>query len=135
LYGGHDLTTIDSTQLGAANRDPLILRVNSADCDRRELRTEYATWTGHYRSGFEESSLRLCDDSVRKIWVEYVPGFWNRPQVHWPPGSDRYYPEYFVRFRGTLVGPYSYGHFGVSPYELTVDSILFWREPRPDDCN
>jgi hypothetical protein len=105
LYGGHDLTTIDSTQLGAANRDPLILRVNCADCDRRELRTEYATWTGHYRSGVEESSLRLCEDSVRKIWVEYVAGFWNRPQVLWPPESDRYHPEYFVRFRGTLVGP------------------------------
>ena len=134
LYGGHELTTIDSTQLAAADRDSLTLRINSADCDRREVRTEYATWTGHYRSGIEESRLRLCGDSVRKIWVEYMPGFWNRPHVLWPPGNDRYYPEYFVQFRGALVGPFFFGHFGGSPYQLTVDSIFFVREPARGDC-
>src|SRR5688572_26809300 len=127
LYGGNDLGTLDSMQLEAAKGDTLILRVNGANCDRRELRSDYGTWTGHYRRGFEESGLRLCEDSVPEIWVEYAKGFRNQLQAPWPQASDRYYPEYFVAFRGTLVGPFSYGHFGVFPYQLTVDSILFVR--------
>jgi hypothetical protein len=32
-------------------------------------------------------------------------------------------------------GPFSYGHFGVSDYQLTVDSIMFARRPTATDCH
>ena len=37
-------------------------------------------------------------------------------------------------FRGTLIGPFAYGHFGMSDYQLTVDSVLFARLPSRNDC-
>jgi hypothetical protein len=115
LYGGHDLATLDSVQPAAAGGDTLLLRVNGAACDRRELRIEYATWIGHYRSGFEESHLRLCEDSVRKIWVEYTPGFWTGHSCLGPRGTTATTPR-------TLLG--SVGRWLVPTLTGTSASLL-----------
>ena len=134
-FKGHFIAELDTAQMArASGGDTLQLWIDGEPCDRRELVEEYGSWTGHYIPGFESSDFRICDDTARKIWAEFAPGFWDRPQEDWPEGGDQYYPRYFVRFRGRLVGPYSYGHLGVSDYELTVDSIAFVRLAASRDC-
>jgi hypothetical protein len=134
-FRGHMIAELDSTQMVmASGGDTLRLWTDGEPCDRRELVREHGTWTGHYVPGFESSDFRICGDTGRKIWVEFAPDFWDRPQQTWPEGGDRYYPRYFVRFRGRLVGPYSYGHLGVADYELTVDSVAFVRLASVRDC-
>lgn len=134
-FRGRMIAELDSGQmLLASGGDTLRLWTDGSGCDRRELIREYRTWTGHYIPGFESSDFQICGDTVRKIWVDFPHGFWDRPQPKWPEGGDRYYPRYYARFRGRLSGPYSYGHLGASDYELTVDSIAFVRLASPQDC-
>ena len=62
---------------------------------------------------------------------EEIPG---QPKV-WPRKAS--YPhavKAFVRWTGTLVGPGTYGHMGMSPFEFNVDSVLKVRAPRKGDC-
>ena len=40
----------------------------------------------------------------------------------------------YVEWRGTLAGPGTYGTWGNSPYQLTVDSVLLARPVRLSDC-
>lgn len=132
---GHLIAELNSAQMArASGGDTLRLWTDGEPCDRRELVQEYGSWTGHYIPGFESSDFRICGDTARKIWVEFTPGFWNPPQDKWPEGGDPYYPRYFVHFRGRLVGPYSYGHLGVSDYELRVDNVAFVRLASSRDC-
>ena len=134
-FEGHLIAELDSAQMARASRgDTLRLWIDGEPCDRRDLARQFGSWTGHYIPGFESSDFRVCGDTGRKIWVKFVPGFWDRPQENWPEGGDPYYPRYFMRLRGRLVGPYSYGHLGVSEYELTVDSIAFVRLASSHDC-
>jgi hypothetical protein len=134
-FQGHLIADLDSIQMKAASGgDTLRLSIDGEPCDRRELVKEYGSWIGHYVPGFESSDFRICGDTGRKIWVQFAAGFWDRRQEKWPEGGDPFYPRYFVHFRGRLVGPYSYGHLGVSDYELTVDSVVFVRLASPRDC-
>jgi hypothetical protein len=114
--------------------DTLIIWTAAEACDRRPLTTEVGTWTGHYIPGFESSDFRICGDTTRKIWVKITPEAAHRAQRSWPKGGDAYYPRYFIRFHGRLRGPSSYGHLGVSDYELVADSVAFVRLAGPDDC-
>lgn len=131
----HLIAELDSAQAAAASDgDTLRLRTDGAPCDRRELTREYGTWTGHYVPGFESSDFRICGDTTRKIWVEFVPGLWQRSGKRWPKRGDPQYPRYFVTFRGQLRGPYRYGHLGAAEYQLTVDSIVRVRLATRHDC-
>jgi len=122
-------------------------------CDLRPIRLLHALFTGHYSAGFEQSEFLFCANSawfatadtvgmraVRgRAWVAWprtgtvpgTPGEWPTPRRVYPPWN---YPQYFVRWFGRLEGPGQYGHMGVSPFELTVDSIVEVRTPRDDDC-
>lgn len=122
--------------------------VSTATCDKRPRRVITGAFRGHYRVGFEESRFTPCpadrwgipSDSVgtgraphSAAWVRWrTPG--RRPAwpaaERGPQGTRRYY----VRFSGTVAGPGRYGHFGISPFLMTVDSILEARTPAPNDC-
>jgi hypothetical protein len=135
ILDNHKLAELDEAIVSAAApTDTIRLRVDGAKCDRRPLLAESGVWIGHFTEGFEESGLELCSDSTRRVWVEYSKEWSTKPQPQWPEGNDRYYPRYFVGFRGRMIGPYHYGHMGVSDYELTVDSVLFVRLPGETDC-
>lgn len=57
--------------------------------------------------------------------------------IDWPARAPRNAwgsPRYFVVWRGTLKGPGSYGHFGVSEFEMLVDSIVLVKVPGTSDC-
>ena len=114
--------------------DTSVLPVDGTGCDRRVLAEEYGVWRGYYTEGFEISAFQWCDDSTRSIWVQYAEGAQARSPVAWPTHGAHDVPHYFVGFRGTLIGPFAYGHFGMSDYQLTVDSVLFARLPSRNDC-
>jgi hypothetical protein len=80
------------------------------------------------------AAAKVFDDTRGVAWVEYSPQLdWRK--IKWPKVDDTVrYPTFYVRWRGTLTGPCSYGHMGMATYEFVVDSVLEIRMPRPDDC-
>ena len=126
------------------------LAVGTAGCDLRPLRRITGVFSGHYTSEFEVSEFVPCprdrwfipSDSVGtqrglrgRAWVR-----WTRPGLLDAPGGEAT-PErvsggnrYFVRWRGAIEGPSSYGHMGISPFLITVDSVLDVRTSGRDDC-
>lgn len=123
--------------------------VSTVGCDHRPVRRVTRVFRGYYTSGFESSEFVPCaadawfipGDSLdsyrmdaRRAWATWRPGVAN--EVKWPevPLDDDSYPRYFVRWRGTVVGPGHYGHLGGSPFEFLVDTVLEVRAPGPHDC-
>lgn len=110
--------------------------VNATGCDQRPFAVEVGEFRGHYTSGFEESSFVSCGDTaVFRTWVDLAGKAQQQERPRWP-GAVRgeSYQRVYVRWRGTLVGPFHYGHFGVASYHLQVDSILEVRRSSRHDC-
>jgi hypothetical protein len=149
IFGAHTLGRDSLTVSGAAptRRDWV---VDTSECDPRPLRQVEGVFRGYYTPGFEASDFVPCaadawflpSDSLktepydeRDAWVRLRPG--SLPEkFDWPraPKDDFGNPTYYVQWRGTVIGPGRYGHMGVSPFELRVDSVLTLRAPRRDDC-
>jgi hypothetical protein len=108
------------------------VRTSAAGCDMRPFIVRRGLFEGRFTSGFEESTFRPCNDTIR-AWAELS---WKVVESgpKWPiiKGNDD--RPYFVRWRGTLRGPWRYGHMGGWSYEISVDSILGIRRPRRSDC-
>lgn len=122
LYGGRQVAQLDSIQLAKlAVADTTSIPVDGEGCGQRELA--------------EKDGDQWCGDTARRIWVEYSSGAQARSTIVWPDSRIDTLPQYFVGFRGRLLGPFSYGHFGVSDYQLTVDSLMFARRPTATDCH
>jgi hypothetical protein len=133
--------------------DSVLLRrdwvVSPAGCDARPLRRVTGTFRGHYTPGFESSEFVPCaadawfvpGDSLgtypydgRRAWATWPKGVGQG--IKWPDAPRDSYgnPRYYVRWRGTIVGPGRYGHMGVSPFEFVVDTVFELRPPRKRDC-
>lgn len=123
--------------------------VPTTGCDRRPVRRVAGVFRGHYTPGFESSefipcaadgwfipgdSLDLYPFNARRAWATWPPGVGRN--LEWPDAPrDRYgNSRYYVRWRGTVVGPGRYGHMGVSPFEFVVDTVLELRPPAQKDC-
>jgi hypothetical protein len=100
------------------------VRALSQGCDQRPFVVQRAIFAGHWRYGFEESRFRPCDSLLPEAWLTFSPSARKDSSLEWPTGLDQYYPEVFVRVEGELVGPWHYGHLGVSDYQLTVSRML-----------
>lgn len=142
-----DTVTVEITGAGTVRRD---LSVATATCDKRPRRELVGKFRGHYSAGFEESVFTPCpadrwfipSDSVGTRLVRHGRAWvgWRKPEqvrrMAWPEtersrsGSRRYY----VRWSATVMGPGHYGHFGMSPFRMQVDSILEVRAPGANDC-
>jgi hypothetical protein len=142
-----DTATVEITGATPVRRD---VSVSTATCDKRSRREITGTFRGHYSAGFEESIFTPCpsdrwfipSDSVGTRFVREGRAWvnWRKPDetrsVAWPQversqyGSSRYY----VRWNATVTGPGHYGHFGISPFLMQVDSILEVRAPGANDC-
>ena len=119
-------------------------------CDPRPLRRVEGTFRGYYTPGFESSafipcatdawfvpsdSLRTTPYDERRAWAWLQQS--SLPEAYeWPPApkDDFGNPTYYVQWSGTVVGPGHYGHMGISPFELQVDSVHVLRAPRRGDC-
>jgi hypothetical protein len=110
------------------------VRTSARGCDQRPFTVHQGVFEGRWRSGFEESRFVPCDPLLPEAWVAFAPDAQTGPGVKWPEDLDKYYPEVFVRFEGQLVGPWRYGHLGVSDYQLTVNRTLEVRTPAKTHC-
>jgi hypothetical protein len=128
-----DTLTVD---LHARQRRRQDFAVDTHGCDPRPFTVVKSDFRGHFSEGFEESRFVPCGDSTRYAWVTFTPA--ARPPNVAPDWPDvpvvNGYPRWFVHWHGTMTGPSRYGHFGVSPYQITVDSIIEIRAPSGDDC-
>jgi len=123
--------------------------VGTEGCDPRPVRRVSGTFSGHYTPGFESSKFVPCPSSewfipadsldaypydARRAWVRWSVG--RMRELKWPKAPRDPYgnSRYYVRWRGTVVGPGRYGHLGVSAFELQVDSVAELRAPGPQDC-
>ena len=116
------------------------LTVDRALCDEPPFRKVKGEFRGAYSAGFEESSFQICADSSLGLppahprdigrspitaWVEYTAHAQNQRSIKWPTDAElEGSPLIYVRWRGTLSGPGTYGHLGVSDYLFEVDSIV-----------
>jgi hypothetical protein len=125
-------------------------RVATTGCDARPLRRKYGMFRGYYTPGFESSEFVPCAADAwflpsdvlktepydeRRAWAELQEG--SLPKgFTWPRmrRNPRRNPRFYVRWRGTVVGPDHYGHMGVAPFEIQVDSVAILRAPRDNDC-
>ena len=121
--------------------------VSMRRCDTRPLRRVTGAFRGHFTPGFESSLFIPCptdtgflpsdslgsDPYQRSAWVvgpaRAAPQPW--PSVPRDPFGN---PRYYVEWSGTIIGPGHYGHMGVSPFELRVDSVFVARAPQHSDC-
>jgi hypothetical protein len=123
--------------------------VPTAGCDKRPVRQVSGVFRGHYTPGFESSDFVPCpgegwfvaSDTLgvgafgsHRAWVEGLARV--RETVEWPdaPRDDYDNPRYYVRWKGTAIGPGNYGHMGGAPFLFRVDSILELRAPDSSDC-
>ena len=146
-----NLETIASDSVLLSDAAPLRRdwTVSTARCDPRPLRRITGEFRGFYAREFEGSEFRPCwsdawfvtGDALmilpldqRRAWVtlaEHARGKVTLPDVP----RDRFGRQrYYVRWRGTVVGPGAYGHMGASPFEFVVDTVLEVRAPRKGDC-
>jgi len=123
--------------------------VSPAGCDLRPVRRVTGIFRGRYTPGFEASEFVPCKadawfiptDSLatypydaKNAWVTWST--FRNPELKWPPAPKDEYgnPVYYVRWRGTVVGPGRYGHMGVAPFQFFVDSVFELRASRKKDC-
>lgn len=125
----------------------MVVRVDQTLCEEPSYREVRGQVRGFYSSGFEESRLVLCADSMLGIpgipdmpdwsdqtaWVRFSPeGLvdWNLPRPVSASDSARALDlggrgKIYVRWEGLLRGPGRFGHMGASPYEVTVEKTLY----------
>lgn len=133
----------------AATIDTTVV-VDHNGCDPRPIRSEQRVFTGFYTPGFESSRFVPCANDNWMLpadslsWLPYEPQAWatfnsyhrkDRVQVTGEAKQDSYgNPTYHVRFHGTMTGPESYGHMGVSQFAFAVDSIVSMAGTAPRSC-
>ena len=137
LLGKRLLTRTIRLQANSSVQVDLV--VDRTLCDEPPFKKVTGEFRGAYSAGFEESSFQICADSTLGLppahpqdigrssitaWVEYTPRAQNQT-VKWPTRdklADN--PLVYVRWQGTLSGPGTYGHMGVSKYLFQVDTIV-----------
>jgi len=141
---------VEVRDVALAMRDTAItIAVDAAGCEEPPLRTVTGEFSGHYTAGFEASEFIPCQpfaDLSRTAYAELRDAAWlqfsfDPSQLQWPESGRRRrdtagntYEQYYVRVRGTLVGPGMYGHLGSSLYELTAERVLELRAAGSTDC-
>jgi len=123
--------------------------VNAARCDSRPLRQATGTFRGHYAQGYTANDFVPCqrdawflasdslpdDPHSHRAWVTWPVGL--QLQVNWPsaPHDSAGNGQYYVEWRGTVIGPGKYGRRGAYPFELRVDSAMIVRPAQRTDCD
>ena len=122
--------------------------VSTVGCDHRPIREVTRTFAGHYTPGFESSEFIPCPGSVwvlpedslgtgpSRAWVTWPLALRTDTSFVWPDAPKDAWGNstYYVRWRGTMVGPGRYGHLGGSPFEFRLDTVFEIKRPSPKDC-
>jgi len=111
--------------------------VDGRGCDLRPWSEVTGEFRGRWTVGFEANDFVPCRDSeaVRPRRWSVTFGRGGTPR-HWQsvPTDSFGLRTYFVRWRGTRVGPGYFGHLGGGEYQLTVTDVREMRAQRPGDC-
>jgi hypothetical protein len=94
--------------------------------------TETGEFEGYYASGFEVSSFVPCDTNAgagygNGYWLTGTPEFYDQySALVQSSGFDPIsgYQSVYVRFKGELSPPGSYGHLGAYEREVNVTELL-----------
>jgi hypothetical protein len=124
------------------------LHADRARCIEPDSGAYAGRFRGVYSAGFEESRFWPCattkadmvmqwePSGYRYAWVQFTAPVDSLPSPPWPRGHMRDgYPKWYVEWHGTLIGPGRFGHMGVSPYLLRIDSVIIVRRTPPANCN
>ena len=145
MLGPHVLDSVIRTDTGQTHE--LELRIRYSSCVEPDSAARRVSVRGVYSAGFEESRFVPCRAAtaeflqlwspphLRNAWVEFSPTLGEPTPKQWPEPSDEHrYPNWYVEWSGVLTGPGYFGHLGVSPYRLVVDSVDVVRTFAPADC-
>jgi hypothetical protein len=113
---------------------------------RQRPDTLVGLYRGNYTSGLEESRFIPCAPITAlrapagvsrggSIWVTFTDSAFRNSAARWPAQVDSFYPSFYVRWRGAVIGPGTYGHLGVAAYLMRVDRVVEIRNPSPRDCD
>lgn len=105
----------------------------------------HARFAGMYVHEFESSHFFPCDGLPKAPAKRFQPidGVWAEiPEavedgLVWAQLRERMFGKddgFYVEWTGTLTGPGSYGHLGMSLYELDVETIHNTSDRRPASC-
>jgi hypothetical protein len=121
--------------------------VSTVGCDHRPMRRITRVFTGFWTPGFEASEFIPCPVDSWFLPGDSLPPNYNSQSAwarlgkgarvtKWPNAPrDRWgNPQFYVEWHGTLEGPGHYGHFGMSAFFFTADSIIQIRAPQRGDC-
>lgn len=135
----------------AAGETVIDVRVPKDRCWEPSYSERTGIFRGYWTPGFESSAFVPCEDRTMgigypllpgkrviatKAWADLAPSVQLRRNV-WPknvPVDAWGNPTYFVVWRGTLKGPGTYGHMGVSDFSMIVDSMIAVRAKAPGNC-
>jgi hypothetical protein len=122
--------------------------VRLRNCEEPPPRSWSGEFRGHYLYGFETSMFAPCVPFESFVgtayegidrsyaWVNFSEAANAQAGSMWPrdmkPAQE--YGPFYVRWRATVEGPASYGHMGVSMYEMKVTEVLELRRVAPTDC-
>jgi hypothetical protein len=126
-------------------------RVGRGHCAEPPYSEKTGTFRGYWTPGFESSAFRPCADRTLGVaapllpgkrlgspraWADFSPSA-QLSQIVWPkdtPVDAWGNPTYFVVWHGTLKGPGTYGHLGVSAFSMIVDTVLSVSAHAPRNC-
>jgi len=95
-----------------------------------------STYYGYISHGFENSGFISCHEESLNLSKNL---FSNKAYI-WAGITQGLYSEfqqdtlYFVKIKGSLKGPGSFGHLGVSLYLMEIDSVMVKKEVAQKDC-
>ena len=132
-----------SYQLVAGKGD-LVVHVDLARCDIPKPLSRKVRMLGMYLRGFEASTFYPCDGFPPEsegfefpapiAWVEFE----RKAEEDMAFGAwlERAFGDgiLYADWTGVLHGPGSYGHLGMSLYEMRVETVHDTRMSRPSDC-
>jgi len=128
---------LETLRLTLRSGEHRIIHVDANGCDQRPFEVRTGEYRGHYAVGFELSDFVPCDGTPgHAAWVEWTEKARNQRLPTWPDSGVALTEQHvYVRWIGTIEGPYRYGHMALASYQLRVDSIIEVRTAGAGDCD
>jgi hypothetical protein len=124
----------------------LELLIDTEKCREPIASTRRIHLRGVYVAEFEGLVFTPCRDNqgvleatwgrrkLQRAWIEFAAST-RLVTPKWPRGSgDEYRGRWYMEVSGILTGPGQYGHLGVSPYDLKVDTVFVIKNRPPREC-
>lgn len=125
-------------------RGDLLVHVDLARCETPEIVSRKVRMRGLYVRGLESSQFHPCDGlppesaefefGPHSAWTEFTAE--AEDDVAFTEWLERAFGDgvLYAEWTGVLSGPGSYGHWGMSLYEMRVETVHETRMSRPSDC-